>query len=78
MGIRIFIEKSMFHAFWKKLKKDIFQFRGIDGSAVCRKTNEKTGNDYQNCTVNIDVVAQAIQSDNSGASALEAAGWPAE
>lgn len=40
--------------------------------------NEKTGNDYQNCTVNIDVVAQAIQSDNNGASALEAAGWPAE
>jgi len=36
------------------------------------------GNEYQNCTIEIDVKAQAVQADNNGDSALEAAGWPAE
>lgn len=33
-------------------------------------------NAYQNCTVTIDVVAQAVQTANNGTSALEALGWP--
>ena len=36
------------------------------------------GDPYQGCTVAVDVCAQAVQSDNNGESALEAAGWPAE
>ena len=36
------------------------------------------GNAYQDCEVTVDVYAQAVQSDNNGSSALEAAGWPAE
>lgn len=33
-------------------------------------------NEYQNCTVTIDVTAQAVQAANNAASALEAQGWP--
>lgn len=36
------------------------------------------GNDYQECTVIIDVYAQAVQVANNGSSALEAAGWSGE
>lgn len=38
------------------------------------------GNEYQNATANVDVNAFAVQSDNNGTSALDAAGWssPAE
>lgn len=35
-------------------------------------------NEYQNCTVDVIVTAQGVQTANNGASALEAAGWPAE
>ena len=35
-------------------------------------------NEYQNCTVDVIVTAQAVQTANNGASALEAAGWSAE
>ena len=35
-------------------------------------------NAYQNCTIEILVKAQAVQTANNGASAIEAAGWPAE
>ncbi len=35
-------------------------------------------NEYQNCTVEIIVKAQAVQTANNGESAIEAAGWPAE
>lgn len=35
-------------------------------------------NEYQNCTVTVDVSAQAVQTANNGSTALEAAGWPAE
>lgn len=35
-------------------------------------------NEYQNCTVEVIVKAQAVQTANNGSSALEAAGWPAE
>ena len=34
-------------------------------------------NEYQNCTVEITVTAQAVQKANNGNSALEAAGWSA-
>lgn len=33
-------------------------------------------NEYQNCTVTINVVAQAVQAANNNTSALEAIGWP--
>lgn len=35
------------------------------------------GNDYQNCRINVNVSAQAVQVANNGDSALTAAGWPA-
>ena len=34
------------------------------------------GNQYQECTVYIDVTAQAVQQANNGATVLDAAGWP--
>lgn len=34
------------------------------------------GNEYMNAKVNIDVTMQAVQVQNNGNSALEAAGWP--
>lgn len=33
-------------------------------------------NEYQNCTLEINVYAQAVQTANNGTSALEALGWP--
>jgi len=36
------------------------------------------GNEYQNATITVTVYAQAVQVANNGASALKAAGWPAE
>lgn len=35
-------------------------------------------NEYQSCTVEVIVKAQGVQTANNGASALDAAGWPAE
>lgn len=35
-------------------------------------------NEYQNCTVEVIVSTQAVQTANNGDSAIEAAGWPAE
>lgn len=35
------------------------------------------GNEYQNATATVDVVAQAVQTANNGTSALTASGWPA-
>lgn len=35
-------------------------------------------NEYQGCTVKVDVTAQAVQVKNNGTTALNAAGWPAE
>ena len=35
------------------------------------------GNEFQGCTVNVVIYAQGVQVANNGASALEAAGWPA-
>ena len=37
---------------------------------------ETLTNDYQGCTANVIVTAQAVQSANNGNSVLEAAGWP--
>lgn len=33
-------------------------------------------NEYQNCTVLIDVTAQAVQTANNGTSAIDVLGWP--
>lgn len=35
-------------------------------------------NEYQNCTVTVDVIAQAVQAANNGESAMDAKGWPEE
>ena len=35
-------------------------------------------NTYQNCTANIEIYAQAVQTANNGATVLEAKGWPGE
>ena len=35
------------------------------------------GNEYQNCTANIEISAQAVQTANNGKTVLEAKGWPA-
>ena len=35
-------------------------------------------NKYQNCTVTVDVTAQAVQKANNGATVWEAKGWPEE
>lgn len=36
------------------------------------------GNEYQNCTANLIISAQAVQSANNGDAVLEALGWSAE
>lgn len=36
------------------------------------------GNEYQNCTANIMISAQAVQAENNGSSITEAKGWPTE
>ncbi len=36
------------------------------------------GNEYQNCTANIMIFAQAVQTKNNGSSVTQAKGWPAE
>ena len=33
--------------------------------------------DFQNCTANIEISAQAVQTANNGKTVLEAKGWPA-
>ncbi len=38
--------------------------------------NPDMGNEYQNCTANIIISAQAVQKANNGESVLEAEGWP--
>ena len=34
------------------------------------------GNEYQNATATVDVVAQAVQTANNGATVMDAQGWP--
>ena len=34
------------------------------------------GNEYQNATATVDILAQAVQTANNGASVMEAQGWP--
>ena len=36
---------------------------------------KEMGNDYQGCSIQIHVSAQAVQSDNNAASAMSAVGW---
>ena len=44
--IQIFIIQSFLYTYRKKIKKNFFQFKGIDGSAVCRKSYSKTHNQF--------------------------------
>ena len=34
------------------------------------------GNEYQNCTANIIISAQAVQTANNGDTVMDAKGWP--
>jgi len=45
-------------------------FESVEFSAT------KMGNQYQRCTMTIDVIAQGVQQANNGESALDAMGWP--
>lgn len=38
--------------------------------------NADMGNEYQNATATVDVVAQAVQMANNGKTVMEAVGWP--
>ena len=38
--------------------------------------SEKMGNEYQGCTVNLVLYADAVQAKNNGADALSVQGWP--
>lgn len=38
--------------------------------------NTSMGNEYQNCTANLFVSAEAVQKANNGSTVLEAKGWP--
>lgn len=40
------------------------------------KFDAKMGNEYQNCTANIVISAQAVQTANNGDTVMDAAGWP--
>ena len=38
--------------------------------------NPAMGNEYQGCTANIIIAAEAVQTANNGSTVMEAAGWP--
>ena len=38
--------------------------------------NAAMGNEYQNATATVDVMAQAVQTANNGATVMDAQGWP--
>lgn len=40
--------------------------------------SEKMGNEYQNCTANLLISAEAVQTANNGETVLDAQGWPEE
>lgn len=40
--------------------------------------SEKMGNEYQNCTANLLICAEAVQTANNGETVLDAQGWPEE
>ena len=41
-----------------------------------RFSGENMTNEFQNCTVQIDVIAQAVQYANNGTTVFDAVGWP--
>ena len=43
--IQIFIKKGFLYTDWQKIKQDLFQFCGIDGPSVGRKTDKETSDD---------------------------------
>ena len=40
--------------------------------------SEEMGNEYQNCTANLLICAEAVQTANNGETVLDAQGWPEE
>lgn len=40
------------------------------------KFTEEMGNEFQGCTMNMDILVQAVQTANNGQTVLEAQGWP--
>ena len=45
VGIKVPVKERFMHADREKIEEDFFQFGGVDGSAIGRETNEKTGSD---------------------------------
>lgn len=41
-------------------------------------SGQEMGNEYQNCSIEIIITAQAVQCANNGSSVTEAVGWPEE
>ena len=71
--------------YWLTKEEDgWYYYKDIAGSDVATEplfsevtfAAKEMGNEYQNCTVEIDVNAQAVQAANNGENVLEAAGWP--
>lgn len=73
-------------SYWKKKGQDDgwwYYYRILSEAAVTEPLFESVlfagkemGNDYQGCSIQIHVSAQAVQFDNNAASALSAVGWP--
>ena len=47
--IYVFVKESVFYTGRKKIEQNLFQFGCINGTAICRKTNKKSGSDAFGC-----------------------------
>ena len=47
--IYVFVKESVFYTGRKKIEQNFFQFGCINGTAICRKTNKKSGSDAFGC-----------------------------
>ncbi len=73
--------------FWQKKKQDEiwwYYYRALPEDTVTEPLfdtvifdGQEMGNSYQDCTIQIQVIAQAVQADNNAETAMTAAGWPA-
>lgn len=65
------IEKDGFYYYYRILEP------GEETEPLFTKVSfaPEMGNEYQNCKVEVHVLAQAVQSDNNGSDPLEALGW---
>ena len=47
--IYVFVKESIFYTSRKKIEQNFFQFGCINGTAICRKTDKKSGSDAFGC-----------------------------